>query len=413
MRIALFSEVYWPMVSGVGVTLERLTAALEARGHTVRVYSATYPIPAGETERPEAHRSPSIPLFLYPDVQWAFPRQREITADLALFRPDVVHVATEFALGLAGVKAAGQLGIPIIASAHTDYEKYARRYGVGFVLKMGWLYLRWFYQHAEQVLVPSRVYERTLNARGVTHTGLWTRGVDPAHFHPRFRSAEWRARFGVGPDDLLVTYIGRLAKEKDLMRLIAAWQALRSRRGGAQLVLAGRGPLEEELRRAALPGVHVAGLLSGAALSAAYASADLFVFPSATETFGNSLLEAMGSGLPSLAVNGGGVVEFAEHEANAWLARPQDTTFPHRRSRPPAARRAAPRPVARGGTRHRGEQAVGPDSRRIDRGLSPDGAVGPPDPRGIDGTGAGLPAHPALSAAPGTSTPPSRRPSES
>ncbi len=325
MRIALFSEVYWPMVSGVGVTLDRLKDGLESRGHTVRVYTATYPLPPGTTDRQEVHRSPSIPLFLYPDVQWAFPRQREITADLALFRPDVVHVATEFALGLAGVKAAGQLGIPVIASAHTDYQKYARRYGVGFVLRMGWMYLRWFYRHADQVLVPSRVYERALNGLGVTHTGLWTRGVDQAHFHPRFRSAEWRARFGVGAEDLLVTYIGRLAREKDLMRLIAGWQALRDRRGNAQLVLVGRGPLEDELRRAALPGVHVTGLLGGRELSQAYASADLFAFPSPTETFGNSLLEAMASGLPSLAVNAGGVVEFAEHDVNAWLARPHDT----------------------------------------------------------------------------------------
>ncbi len=325
MRIALFSEVYWPMVSGVGVTLDRLVHALEARGHAVRVYTASYPVADGVPDRPEVHRSPSVPLFLYPDVQWAFPRQREIAADLALFRPDVVHVATEFAMGLVGVKAAQQLGLPIIASAHTDYHKYATRYGVPWVLSVGWIYLRWFYRHAERVLVPSRVYERFLNGRGVRHTGLWTRGVDPAHFHPRFRSEAWRARFGVGPDDLLVTYIGRLAREKDLLRLIAAWQALRAQRGNAQLVLVGRGPLEEELRQAQIPGLHVMGLLEGRALSEAYASADLFAFPSATETFGNSLLEAMASGLPSLAVRAGGVLEFAEHGANAWLAPPGDT----------------------------------------------------------------------------------------
>ncbi len=326
MRIALFSEVYWPMVSGVGVTLDRLVQALEARGHAVRVYTASYPVPEGVPDRPAVHRSPSVPLFLYPDVQWAFPRQREIAADLALFRPDLVHVATEFAMGLVGVKAAQQLGLPIIASAHTDYHKYATRYGVPWLISVGWIYLRWFYRHAERVLVPSRVYERFLNGRGVTHTGLWTRGVDPGHFHPRFRSEAWRARFGVGPDDLLVTYIGRLAREKDLLRLVAAWQALRAQRGNAQLVLVGRGPLEEELRQAQIPGLHVVGLLEGRALSEAYASADLFAFPSATETFGNSLLEAMASGLPSLAVRAGGVMEFAEHDVNAWLAPPGDTT---------------------------------------------------------------------------------------
>ena len=325
MRIAIFSEVYWPMVSGVGVTLLRLVRALEARGHVVRVYSASYPLPPGLADRPEVHRSPGVPLFLYPDVQWAFPRQREITADLAAFRPDVVHLATEFALGRAGLKAAQQLDLPIIASAHTDYQKYAQRYGVAWVLGMGWMYLRWFYGHAERVLVPSRLYQQSLERRGVMHTGLWTRGVDPAEFHPGFRSDAYRARYGVGPDDLLVTYIGRLAREKDLHRLVTAWQTLRATRGNAQLVLVGQGPLEEEVRRHAPKGVHLGGLLEGRALGEAYASADCFVFPSSTETFGNSLLEAMASGLPSLAVRGGGVLEFAEHDRNAWLVKPQDT----------------------------------------------------------------------------------------
>jgi glycosyltransferase involved in cell wall biosynthesis len=188
MRIAVFSEVYWPMVSGVGVTLLRLTKALEARGHQVRVYSATYSLPKGERDRPEVHRSPSVPLFLYQDVQWAFPRLRDIVEDLRKFGPDVVHVATEFALGLAGLKAARRLGIPLVASAHTDYDKYAARYGVDWALRAGWHYLRWFYGQAQTVLCPSRIYEEHLHTRGVHHTGVWSRGVDPACFHPRFRS---------------------------------------------------------------------------------------------------------------------------------------------------------------------------------------------------------------------------------
>src|SRR5918994_3886455 len=108
------------MVSGVGVTLLRLTKALEQRGHQVRVYSASYALPKGQADRPEVHRSPSIPLFLYPDVQWAFPRLRDVVEDVGRFRPDVIHVATEFALGLAGLKAARHLRVPLVASAHTD-----------------------------------------------------------------------------------------------------------------------------------------------------------------------------------------------------------------------------------------------------------------------------------------------------
>ena len=322
MRIALFSEVYWPMVSGVGVTLLRLTDALQARGHQVRVYSATYGVAAGQPDRPEVHRSPSVPLFLYPDVQWAFPRMRDVVEDLARFRPDVVHVATEFSLGIAGVKAARQLGLPLIASAHTDYDRYAARYGVTWALRAGWHYLRWFYGQAHKVLCPSRIYEQHLHSRGVLHTGLWSRGVDPEWFHPRFRSESYRARFGVGPADLLGTYVGRIAREKNLELLLHAWETLASVRSSAQLVLVGRGPLEEEIRRREIAGVHVAGLLSGRDLSVAYASADVFTFPSPTETFGNSLLEAMGSGLPSLVAASGGVLEFSEHGGNAWLVAP-------------------------------------------------------------------------------------------
>ena len=318
MRVAIFSEVYWPMVSGVGVTLVRLVDALKARGHTVRVYSATYELPAGAADRPEVHRSPSIPFFLYPDVQWAFPRYREVLEDVAAFAPDIIHVATEFAMGKTGLRVARQLGIPVAASAHTDYEKYAVRYGLDWVMGAGWRYLRWFYRQTGMVLSPSGVYERHLNARGVRNTGIWTRGVDTEFFHPRCRSESYRRALGLGPRDFLVTYVGRIAREKDLDLLLRAWGML-GRRDDARLVLVGRGPMEAELARREIPGLVLAGLKEGIDLSAAYASADIFAFPSTTETFGNVLLEAMASGLPCLAAAAGGVVEFARHGSNAWL----------------------------------------------------------------------------------------------
>ena len=231
LRIALFSEVYWPMVSGVGVTLLRLTEALQARGHGVRVYSATYALPDGQPDRPEAHRSPSVPFFLYPDVQWAFPRLRDVVEDLARFRPDVVHVATEFSLGIAGLKAARQLGIPMIASAHTDYDDLRRpvrgRLGRAGGVALPALVLR----AGAPGALPVAHLRGAPARRGVRHTGIWSSGVDPGCFHPRFRSEEYRARFGVGPDDLLVTYIGRLAREKNLELLLGAWEAAGAVRG--------------------------------------------------------------------------------------------------------------------------------------------------------------------------------------
>jgi phosphatidylinositol alpha 1,6-mannosyltransferase len=193
---------------------------------------------------------------------------------------------------------------------------------VEWAVRVGWHYLRWFYGQTHRVLCPSRIYEEHLHRRGISHTGLWSRGVDPLHFHPRFRSETYRRSLGLAPGDLLVTYIGRIAREKNLRQLLKAWESLGLQRGSAQLALVGRGPLEEEIRKREIPGVHVLGLMHDRDLSEAYASADIFTFPSATETFGNSLLEAMGSGLPCLAVSAGGVLEFAHHGRNAWLVAP-------------------------------------------------------------------------------------------
>jgi glycosyltransferase involved in cell wall biosynthesis len=321
MRVAIFSEVYWPMVSGVGVTLRRLADSLMRRGHAVRVYSASYNLP-DSGDRPEVCRSASRPFFLYPDVQWAFPRHRALMEDVQRFRPDVIHLATEFAMGYAGSRVARQLGIPMVASAHTDYEQYASRYRVDWAIRAGWRYLRWFYSQADMVLCPTRIYEQHLHSRGVTHTGIWSRGVDAHLFHPEYRSNAYRAALGARHGDPVITYIGRLAREKNLELLLDAWTSIRSRYPSARLVLVGQGPLEEEIAGRGLAGVHLTGLLTGRDLAEAYASADLFAFPSVTETFGNVLLEAMASGLPTVVAAAGGVLEFVRHGRNSWLVEP-------------------------------------------------------------------------------------------
>ncbi len=239
--------------------------------------------------------------------------------------PDLIFLDVQMPK-LNGFEVLELLGRAVPVVFTTDYDQYALRYGVPWAVRAGWHYLRWFYGQAHRVLCPSRIYEEHLHSRGVLHTGLWSRGVDPESFHPRFRSEVYRRRFGVERGDLLVTYIGRLAREKNLALLLEAWDRLAPTRGPAQLVLVGSGPLEEEIRRREIPGVHVPGLMHGRELSAAYASADVFTFPSTTETFGNSLLEAMGAGLPSLVAAAGGVLEFAEHGENAWLVAPNNAS---------------------------------------------------------------------------------------
>lgn len=325
MRIAIFSEVYWPMISGVAHTLDRTVQALMGRGHAVRVYSARYALLPGTSDRPEAHRSPARPFALSPEVEWARPRQAEITADLAAFGPDVVHLATEFPMGRAGLKAAHRLGVPIVASAHTDYESYASRYGFGWAVAPGWIYLRRFYRHAEVVLAPSQAYREQLQRRGVRHTAVWSRGIDTDRFHPGFRSDAYRASLGLGPDDLLVAYVGRLAPEKGVDRLLDAWEALCGRYPRAHLAFTGSGTLEQAIVERGLPRVHLTGVRRGAELAMAYASADVFVLPSTTETFGNVLLEAMASGTASIAMAAGGVLDYGRDGENARLVPRSDS----------------------------------------------------------------------------------------
>ncbi len=330
MRIALFSEAYWPMVSGVAGTLMRTADALLRRGHQVRVYSATYPLPPGAVERPEVHRSPSRSWFLSPEVQWASTDHADITTDLRRFDPDVVHLATEAAMGYAGLKAAKTIGAPIIASAHTDYERYAPRYGVAWATPAIWLYLRWFYRQAERVLAPSEPYRAHLVSRGIARTGIWTRGVETDTFSPVFRCPAYRAELGIGPDDPIVAYVGRIAPEKGIDRLLDAWGALARRHPTAHLVFTGHGLMESAIRERTLPRVHLTGVKRGRDLAVAYASADVFAMPSVTETFGNVTLEAMASGLAVVAVAAGGVLDFGRHDDNAWLAgadRPDEFAF--------------------------------------------------------------------------------------
>lgn len=330
MRIAIFSEVYWPMVSGVSIVLQRLVAALEQRGHVVRVYAPAYPMPRGSSDLRQVFRVPSKRLFIYPDVQWGMPHWSTIRADLAAFRPDLIHLATEFVMGATGLRLARELGVPIVASAHTDYERYSSRYGVEWLMKAGWSYLRWFYRHAERVYCPSYQYQRHLQRRGVAHTGIWSRGVDRQMFSPTHRSDALRLSFGIAPGQLMLLHVGRLAVEKNIHVLLEAWQQTAAVRADARLVLAGAGPLETTLRGSAPDSVIIAGVRRGRDLSELYASADLFAFPSSTETFGNVLLEAMASALPCLAVHAGGVLDFAEHDRNAWLVQPDDATaFAH------------------------------------------------------------------------------------
>jgi phosphatidylinositol alpha 1,6-mannosyltransferase len=218
-------------------------------------------------------------------------------------------VATEFGVGLAGRSAARALNVPLVTSYHTSFSAYAEFYNLGALAPMGWRYFRWFHSAARRTFTPTDAIRAEVEAHGFTNVGVWGRGVDGERFDPRFRSLTWRRALGIADDAMLVLYVGRIAKEKGLEHALRASHELATRAPQIRFVYVGDGPYEAELRAASPANAIFTGRLSGEPLSTAYASGDVFLFPSVTDTFGNVLLEAMASGLVVLSADAGNTRE--------------------------------------------------------------------------------------------------------
>lgn len=322
LRLALFTDTYAPQVNGVARTLERLVAAVEARGGTVRV--ETVEDPDATLDR-RVHRWASTPFWAYPQLRMAnVPKPRAIAA-MRRWRPTLIHAVTPFGVGLAGRAAARALGVPLVTSYHTAFDAYLRHYRLSALDAVAWPYLRWFHNSGLRTLVPTATVARHLDGQGFRNLRVWGRGVDARRFHPRFRSVAMRERMGAAAGEIVVGYVGRIAPEKGLHEALQAIAPVVEAAGGRMRVaIAGDGP-DEARCRAAAPAAWFAGALRGDELSAFYSSLDLLVFPSTTETFGNVVLEAMASGVPVIAPDIGATLEMA-HDGSAALfdaARPE------------------------------------------------------------------------------------------
>jgi glycosyltransferase involved in cell wall biosynthesis len=318
LRLAIFTDTYAPQVNGVARTLERLVQAVEARGGAVRVETVVDPESAEDTR---VVRWPSRPFWAYPQLRMAAPRRAAVLAGLTQWRPTLIHAATPFGVGLSGRSAARSLGVPLVTSYHTSFSEYLRHYGLTALDTVAWPYLRWFHNSGRRTYAPSRLVASQLEAQGFDGVRIWSRGVDPLRFHPRFRSREMRSAMGARGDELVVAYVGRLAPEKGVHTALEAMRAVMAEHGArVRFAIAGDGPDEARCRALAPEGTWFAGSLRGRVLSEFYASADLFVFPSTTETFGNVVLEAMASGVPVVAPDVGATLEMA-HNATAALFR--------------------------------------------------------------------------------------------
>lgn len=317
LRVALVTETYLPQINGVSRTLFQLVEHLLAGGDQVLILGPHYdePAPPQATQRSTWH---GWRLPFYREVVLPLASPRRLRRTLRDFAPDVVHIATEGPLGWSALCACRSLGLPTVSSFHTLFPSYLPAYGLGCLEALAWRYLRWFHNATAMTFCTTPSLRTMLEERGFERLQVWSRGVDTKLFHPGLRDADLRRQWGIADDEVVVTYVGRLAAEKNLAELLQAWRAVPAD-ARLRLVLVGDGPLRPALEAAADRRVIFAGYRQGEDLARHYAAADLFVFPSRTDTFGNVLLEAMASGLPAIAFDVPGPRDIIQHQRTGLI----------------------------------------------------------------------------------------------
>ena len=328
LRIAVVSETYPPEVNGVAVTLSKVVEGLRNANHAVQLVrlrqngtdaAAQDDMYAGYQEV----LMRGFPIPNYPDLRMGIPSKSSLIRLWQLKRPDVVHIATEGPLGWSALRAAMYLKLPVSTDYRTNFQSYSTHYGVGFLYKPIMAYLKKFHNLAGCTMVPTEALRASLAAVGFQRLKVVSRGVDTVAYDPAHRNDALRQQWGLAPQDLAVLCVGRLAKEKNLDLLLRAFEAIQARQPSARLVLVGHGPMLQELQLKC-PGAIFTGQLRGHSLAEHYASADLFLMPSLTETFGNVTTEAMASGLPVVAFNYAAAAEMIVSGVNGRLAAMRD-----------------------------------------------------------------------------------------
>lgn len=321
LRIALVTETYPPEVNGVAMTLGRMVEGLSRRGHQIQVVRPRQ----GATDQPppngiEHALVRGIPIPRYDSLKLGLPAGGTLKRLWTERRPDVVHIATEGPLGWSALESARRLDLPVSTDFHTNFHSYSNHYGLGWFEKPIGAYLRHFHNRAGCTLVPTEGMRRDLARQGFEGLAVVARGVDTALFNPARRSRELRAQWGAAPEDPVVIYAGRLAPEKNLPLVIQAFEAMVAAEPRARLVLVGDGPARSDLE-ASNKGYVFAGMRRGEDLAAHYASGDIFLFPSTTETYGNVTMEAMASGLAVVAYHYAAAEQHIRHGDNGLVAR--------------------------------------------------------------------------------------------
>ena len=322
MRVVYVTESLLPLVDGVSLTLGHLFDTLDASPVEFRVYSPFAP----EADLPWADRVrhvASVKFPLYTDYRISVPWFQGVKREIEDFAPDLIHVTTPTPAAWWIRRWAARRGIPVVATFHTHFVSYFRYYRLRLLERLGWFLMRRFYRGCSVVYVPSGPIAEELLGQGIGPVEIWSRGVDSRRFSPHRRDPSLRARLGVDEETPLLLMVSRLVREKDLSDLVPMDRLLRERGLSFRLAFVGDGPMRAELE-AALPEATFAGHQTGDALGRWYASADAFVFPSTTETFGNVVQEAMASGLPAVVADRGGPPGVIEPDVSGFVARAND-----------------------------------------------------------------------------------------
>ena len=321
LRIAVVTETWPPEVNGVAVTLSKLIHHLGQRHHTIQLI------------RPRQNKSDKgyeetgwselllrgLPIPRYPQLKLGLPSKKELIKAWSTRRPDLVHIATEGPLSWSALQAAHTLRLPVTSDFRTTFHSYCQHYGVGWLTKPIMAYLKKFHNRTAFTMVPTQAMKYQLEALGFKNLKVVARGVDTQFFHPNQRDESLRQSWNVKPETLVMLSVGRLAAEKNLDLTIETYQALKAAGRDVQMVFAGDGPMRA-ITQAKCPDALFVGMCTHAQLTQVYASADLVLFSSLTETFGNVTLESLASGTPVLAFDCAAAGEFITHHKNGWLA---------------------------------------------------------------------------------------------
>lgn len=330
LTVALVTETYPPEVNGVAMTLGRLAAGLRQRGHRVQVVrprqrneAKTLPTDANDDQTDLL--VPGLPIPFYPGLRFGLPNADSLIHHWRRQRPDIVHIATEGPLGSSALTAARRLGLPVSSGFHTNFDAYCRHYGFAWLRRPIAAHLRGFHNRTDATMAPTQSMADELRRGGYQNVSVVSRGVDVGLFYPGRRAEALRREWGAGPDDLVLIYVGRLAPEKNLGLAIRAFEALRCQQPGAKMVFVGDGPSRAGLATGHRDPAYIfCGARHGEDLAAHYASADIFLFPSLTETFGNVTVEALASGLGVVAYDCAAAGDLIDDGLNGCLAPPGD-----------------------------------------------------------------------------------------